>query len=471
MTVSEADTATVRYRPLRESMCPPSHPYVFDSGYRCCTSFTGPACEPGMSSFTECCASGKTLECKEPPCHYYVYNDIEGIQSKLSSLHRCIHPVYDYYGVQYRGSTIQSRNFGTCVDWNRTPAMTDTEFDDDLRLTSTGACRNPDLDENGPWCYVMNELTGDLVKEPCNIAYCDKDTQENFEELLLQTEEVQPEEEESEDFLLRLSLPILTSQFTLGFHGAIDAIDGDFNTFALAHPGYSSWEAAISCVESEDFSVTRVVVYLHSAFHLDMYGVEPDPLGEEIMVALEIPDSTGTGTMGVVCTISLENYLDELNYLLNERKEFKCPSNSQATKVHLSQLFQQEKQMAIREVEVYGQLVPSRSDLPSPDKIINPSDYVVIEPPPEFMETVRNFEESLIYIDENSPSYILGIQEEGEDQEREDATMKPTLQELQDGLYKLRIEMDLKNKRIKKIHLTPNLVTQESSFMLRDGEI
>ena len=464
MTVSEADTATVRYRPLRESMCPPSHPYVFDSGYRCCTSYTGPACDVGMSSLTECCATGKILECKEPPCHNYVYSDLEGIQSKLSSLDGCIHPVYDFYGVQYRGGSLKSTTSGLdiCIDWHRTPAITGTEFDNDMGLTSPGECRNPDLEESGPWCYILHELTGELVKEACNVLYCDKDTQEDFEEFLLQAEEEQPDEE-IEEVLLRLSQPIMSSQFTLGFHGAGDAIDGDFNTFALAQIGFSTWEAAISCVESDEFSVTRIVVYLHSTFRaMYAYGDEPDPLGDEMMVTLETLDAAGTGTMGVICTVSVDNLMDEL-HPLNERKEFVCPDDVKATKVFLSHLFQEHKHLAIREVEVYGKLTPLLLDFPEPHLMIDPSQFIVLDTPPEFRDDsdVNREEESWTFIDENYN------QEQERNEESEDTTRKPSLEELQDGLFKLKFEVDLKNKRIKRIYLTENLDTWDQDFMLR----
>ncbi|KAL5257045.1 hypothetical protein ACHWQZ_G012088 [Mnemiopsis leidyi] len=431
ITVSMDDNATVRYRILKESMCPPSHPYVYDSGYHCCTKYTGGICDDEMSRFVPCCPTGKSLECKEPPCNDYVYSDVMGIQGKLSDLQECVHGKYDYYGSMYRGKITHSASMVPCINWHLTPAITHTDFDDDMGLTLTRECRNPDLDEKGPWCYITATSNGDLIKEACDVAYCDGSTEEEFEESLrepLQGTE-QPGEEEFEVVLLRLSQPTMLSQQTLGYHGPEDAIDGDFDTFALHTPGFGSWEAAISCDENREYSVTRVVVYTHSAF-LFASGMDD----YNLMITLEALDQLGTGTMGLVCEAVSG---DDVS--LDERKEFKCEKRFLSPrKVFVSLLFQENRSMAIREVEVYGQLAPT-GETPEPKLMVDRSDSLLLIDP---------YFESKGHTDEQK-----------EDQETEETTQKPSLEELKAGKFKLRFEMDWKNKKINRMYLTENTNT------------
>ncbi|CAH1777803.1 unnamed protein product, partial [Owenia fusiformis] len=44
-------------------------------------------------------------------------------------------------------------------------------FPDRTLGEASNYCRNPNNDQNGPWCYTIDSL---LIKEYCDIPFCDK---------------------------------------------------------------------------------------------------------------------------------------------------------------------------------------------------------------------------------------------------------------------------------------------------------
>ena len=295
--VSEEDTVTARYRALKESMCPPTYPFVYNFGLSCCKSdhnekgagldikkadskdqylndFVVP-CDSGPLQFdTYCCAGGKFTNCKEPPCTDYVYHDLEDAQHIRS----CRHRKYDPYGTKVSQKWRKSYSGRPCARWSDISAP--EHWDDHMGLGFTNVCKNPDLDEKGPWCYVRSDFEEKLVMESCNVPFCTEETEDDFTDI---DDVIQPTDEAEErgsegpgssrggteiNELMRLYHPTLSEEYTFGYHGGVDAIDGNFSTFAFGFSDIThvTFEAWFSYDRRGSFVVHQVVVYTHAAF-------------------------------------------------------------------------------------------------------------------------------------------------------------------------------------------------------------
>ena len=66
----------------------------------------------------------------------------------------------------------------TCVQWKDLEVQNelmklgvkDSDFQDHTLEEAQNYCRNPNVDPNGPWCYVRQE--GRLTKKTCSVLYC-----------------------------------------------------------------------------------------------------------------------------------------------------------------------------------------------------------------------------------------------------------------------------------------------------------
>ncbi|XP_075059363.1 plasminogen-like [Mixophyes fleayi] len=77
-------------------------------------------------------------------------------------------------GKNYRGTQSKTKSGKTCQDWTSTtphkPNLTPEKFPN--AGLESNFCRNPDGDENGPWCYTTDPSTR---FEFCNIPQCEED--------------------------------------------------------------------------------------------------------------------------------------------------------------------------------------------------------------------------------------------------------------------------------------------------------
>ncbi|CAG9861956.1 unnamed protein product [Phyllotreta striolata] len=90
-------------------------------------------------------------------------------------------------GMEYSGVHKKSSSTRNCLKWNKdrkevktggryasAPKYPKTRFPDDSLSQAKRFCRNPDGDPGGPWCFVEDELTGDVEKEYCDVPFCDE---------------------------------------------------------------------------------------------------------------------------------------------------------------------------------------------------------------------------------------------------------------------------------------------------------
>ena len=398
-----------------------------------------PACENEQLQYhnpESCCGEGNFIQCKEPPCMDYVYQDLVETQE----IRYCRDRKYDPYGVKFRGEWNKD---GACVEWRQTPLSQGDPFDWEMGLNSNN-CRNPDQDDKGPWCFVMDKSSHQLQKETCYVPYCDfftasdaphtnlKPTEPTEEEELEEGEGRkgtggEEEKEDEEERALQLFHPYLSSEYTLGYHGAQDAIDGNFDTFAHSDDMLSSFEAWLSFDKDQDFFVRKVIVYTHSAFQDRYWQSMYYEGGLDVSLWSNNPDNL---LADVFCSIS--------PYILRlEKYEFTCSNHNflktPVKKVVITNRYGAEYPVVMREVEVYGS--PYSLDMdPSIDPSPDPDTF--IEPP------MSSFHADM------EPLILLVDPEEPPTETDSDSTIK----ELRlDSSLKLNVEMDLKRKVVRKI--------------------
>ena len=72
-------------------------------------------------------------------------------------------------GWEYIGALNVSMSEKGCLPWVGSDMEETGAFPDQRVTYATNRCRNPDLDPNGPWCYVGNN-----TREYCKIDLCGK---------------------------------------------------------------------------------------------------------------------------------------------------------------------------------------------------------------------------------------------------------------------------------------------------------
>ena len=78
----------------------------------------------------------------------------------------CLHSMT---GWEYIGTRSVSMSGKECLPWVGSDMEETGAFPDHHMSYASSKCRNPDLDPNGPWCYVGNN-----TREYCKINLCGK---------------------------------------------------------------------------------------------------------------------------------------------------------------------------------------------------------------------------------------------------------------------------------------------------------
>ena len=347
------DTGSRFFRPLEDSsMCPASYPYVFLMGTKCCavgkegnsnnTSF-GELCDGGDISWESvCCEDNRNITCPNPPCIANIFlRDMKG--DPLN----CLDVEGDPAGIQYRGHADISENGAPCLPWS------DDKF---LPLDERGYlhnyCRN-NGSEDRPWCYIAHTTDDFDLIGYCGIPKCinglsprDVSTMDidgvvlsnYFKPHVLLAPNPQR---------IRLHHPVMSSRYVLGYHDAGDALDGNYDTFALTDRASSYFKAKFSESGREQYFIHNVTVHFHIFVHDNQLAY---PNLEHGMVVV-LNNKIRRDSFDFYCEDHLFKYATDhyYNFCTHTKKRA-------VTGLEIRNLITTEQKLplAIREIEVYG---------------------------------------------------------------------------------------------------------------------
>ena len=71
-------------------------------------------------------------------------------------------------GEEYVGTVNTTQKGKPCLRWNSVVSVLASR---DVSISQAeNFCRNPDLNVEGPWCYVQGEK--EIIKETCHVSFC-----------------------------------------------------------------------------------------------------------------------------------------------------------------------------------------------------------------------------------------------------------------------------------------------------------